>query len=98
MTRRGLLYQLIDRVVVSVPGDDFATFARAMAALGEDGKVVARSHAGPVFVSTVFLGINHQHYGDGPPLVFETMLFNDGEPYGQGRTSTWPRPRRCTLR
>ena len=25
-------------------------------------------------ISTVFLGIDHQ-YGDGPPLVFETMVF-----------------------
>lgn len=25
-------------------------------------------------VSTVFLGLNHQ-YGDGPPLIFETMVF-----------------------
>ena len=26
------------------------------------------------FVSTVWLGIDHQ-YGDGPPLIFETMVF-----------------------
>jgi len=25
-------------------------------------------------VSTVWLGLNHQ-YGDGPPLIFETMVF-----------------------
>lgn len=32
-------------------------------------------------VSTVFLGLNHQ-YGDGPPLLFETLVFGgtmDGE-------------------
>ena len=27
-------------------------------------------------VSTVWLGLNHQ-YGDGPPLIFETLVFHD---------------------
>jgi hypothetical protein len=26
-------------------------------------------------VSTVWLGINHRFVGDGPPLIFETMVF-----------------------
>lgn len=26
-------------------------------------------------VSTVFLGINHRFFGEGPPLLFETMVF-----------------------
>ena len=41
-----------------------------------------------VRVSTVFLGINHQ-FGDGPPLLFETMVCGgdlDGE---QERYATW---------
>jgi hypothetical protein len=29
-------------------------------------------------VSTVFLSIDHRHYGDGPPILFETMVF-EGE-------------------
>ncbi len=29
------------------------------------------------FVSTVFLGIDHQ-FGNGPPLIFETMVFDNG--------------------
>lgn len=28
-------------------------------------------------ISTVWLGLDHQ-FGDGPPLIFETMLFQDG--------------------
>lgn len=28
-------------------------------------------------VSTVFLGLNHR-FGDGPPLIFETLVFNPG--------------------
>ena len=29
-------------------------------------------------VSTVYLGINH-NYGEGEPLIFETMIFPEGE-------------------
>ena len=39
-------------------------------------------------VSTVFLGINHA-FNDGPPMLFETMIF--GDKYGNwcDRYSTW---------
>jgi hypothetical protein len=30
-----------------------------------------------VWVSTVWLGINHRHRGQGPPLIFESMAFPD---------------------
>lgn len=30
------------------------------------------------WVSTVWLGLNHQ-FGDGPPLIFETMVFDSSE-------------------
>lgn len=41
-----------------------------------------------VRISTVFLGLDHQ-YDDGPPLLFETMIF-EGEHDGyQDRCSTW---------
>ena len=39
-------------------------------------------------VSTVFLGLDHQ-YGDGPPLLFETMAFFNGQSEDQDRYSTW---------
>lgn len=44
---------------------------------------------GAIYVSTVFLGLDHNLMGRGPPLVFETMVFG---PYGgdeQWRYSTW---------
>lgn len=34
---------------------------------------VAKTDDGEVAVSTVWLGVDHQ-YGDGPPLIFETMV------------------------
>lgn len=44
---------------------------------------------GNIYVSTVFLGLDHRFYGEGPPIVFESMIFG---PYGgneQMRYSTW---------
>jgi hypothetical protein len=29
-------------------------------------------------ISTVWLGLNHNYFGDGAPLIFETMVFFDG--------------------
>jgi hypothetical protein len=41
-----------------------------------------------VRISTVFLGLDHQ-WGDGPPLVFETMIFGGEHDNDQWRCSTW---------
>lgn len=41
-----------------------------------------------ILVSTVFLGVNHRFFGDGPPLLFETMVFN-GTIAEQRRYCTW---------
>jgi len=48
----------------------------------------------PVRISTVFLGINHQFFGEGKPLLFETMVF--GGPFdGQiEQCSTWEQAER----
>jgi len=32
------------------------------------------TRVGPYFVSTIFLGLDHQ-WGNGPPILFETMVF-----------------------
>jgi hypothetical protein len=44
-----------------------------------DNRRVAQTEAEGITVSTVFLGLNHQH-GDGPPLLYETMIFAPGLP------------------
>lgn len=47
------------------------------------------------FISTVFLGVDHRFFGDGPPIVFETMIFypkGDDLDWGgadQWRYATW---------
>lgn len=44
---------------------------------------------GTPWVSTVFLGLDHQ-FGDGPPLLFETMAFDaEGQEIEMRRCSTW---------
>lgn len=49
---------------------------------------VAHEEIGDVCVSTVFLGLDHQ-YGDGPPMLFETMIFGGKHDEYQERCSTW---------
>lgn len=43
---------------------------------------IAEDWEGRVVVSTVFLGLNHRHFGDGPPILWETMIFG-------GRHNEW---------
>lgn len=50
---------------------------------------VARTEVSPgVIVSTVFLGVDHS-FGHGLPLLFETMIFRNGNGEEQWRYSTW---------
>jgi hypothetical protein len=41
-----------------------------------------------VNVSTVFIGLDHQ-FGNGPPLIFETMVFGGPHDGDMNRYSTW---------
>lgn len=40
-----------------------------------DYKVVAQTEVGPYFVSTVWLGVDHNWWGRGPKILFETAVF-----------------------
>lgn len=51
--------------------------------------IVKQETFGEVRVSTVFLGLNHAWLGQGPPLIFETMIFGGKEDGYQDRYSTW---------
>ena len=42
---------------------------------------VASTLVGEVWVSTVWLGIDHGFRSDGPPIIFETMVFGGGDTY-----------------
>jgi hypothetical protein len=55
--------------------------------IGPEYKRVASTQVGDVWISTVWLGLDHQ-YGDGPPLIFETMQFDDDTAGDYERWST----------
>ncbi len=40
---------------------------------------VAKEMVGHIMVSTVFLGLDHRHFGEGPPILFETMAFDQSQ-------------------
>lgn len=42
-----------------------------------------------ITVSTVFLGLDHNWTDHGPPILFETMVFDDYDRPYQQRYSTW---------
>jgi hypothetical protein len=51
-------------------------------------RIVAKTMIGDAEVSTVFLGLDHR-FGEGPPLIFESLIFggvHDGE---MEHYSTW---------
>jgi hypothetical protein len=41
------------------------------------------------WVSTVFLGLDHNFRPSGDPILFETMVFTDGESGSMDRYRTW---------
>jgi len=53
-----------------------------------DRRVAKSGQQGKTRVSTVFLGLNHQ-WGEGPPLLFETMIFGGEHDQYQERYATW---------
>jgi len=48
-----------------------------------DMKVVGKDMVGDILVSTVFLGLDHSHYGQEGPILFETMIFEMGAISGE---------------
>lgn len=54
-------------------------------------QVVGRSWARGYIVSTVFLGTNHNWLHEGPPILFETMIFREDwkSTEWQWRSRTW---------
>jgi hypothetical protein len=55
-----------------VPCDDFLEWARWFETAD---RIIQQDRFGEVLVSTVFLGLDHGFGDDGPPVLFETMIF-----------------------
>lgn len=49
-------------------------------------QVLVQDHVGPYMVSTVWLGIDH-NFDEGPPLIFETMVFKTDSVEGRRYTT-----------
>lgn len=55
-----------------------------------DRRRVAFDEIGESSVSTVFLGLDHNHFGSGQPILFETMIFGGAHDGYQERCAAWP--------
>jgi len=71
----------------AVPVDDLLEWGRWFETAPRH--VARTSLPGGIEVSTVFLGLDHRFGGDGPPLIFETMVFGGEYDQYQDRYSTW---------
>jgi hypothetical protein len=82
-------YTLDGHTPVPVARDNVVTWGRWFETT--DRRVAHDSFPGAVTVSvsTVFLGLDHRHVGDGPPLLFETMVFGGPHDQAQLRYATW---------
>lgn len=69
---RPTYYVLNERREV-IPTRDVLEWGRMFESI--DGRRVALTDLGLCNVSTVFLGMDHRFMGEGPPVVFETMVF-----------------------
>lgn len=65
---------------------DFQTWLRRRER-DQEWRVALDNIGDRITVSTVFLGINHR-FGDGPPILFETMIFGGKHDQYQERYST----------
>jgi len=81
------LYRLDGQTPVAMEDDNLSEWGRSF----EKGdRIVKREYVGPYHVSTVFLAIDHNFAMEGPPILFETMIFSDGAAVDyQDRCSTW---------
>lgn len=64
------IYYVWDRDTDDVRQVDTLTSFRS----ADDRRVAKTTLSGGTYISTIFLGIDHG-FSDGPPLVFETMVF-----------------------
>lgn len=59
--------------------------------MANDTKHVAKDDVNDCWISTVWLGLDHQYIDDGPPHIYETMIKKTGDGWlnYQERYSTW---------
>jgi hypothetical protein len=70
----------------AVPTEDYQSWSQMFS--DREARRVGADKVGDADVSTVFLGMDHA-WGDGPPLLFETMIFGGEASELQWRWTTW---------
>jgi hypothetical protein len=80
-------WYILDHERRPVRVDDALTWGRWLQEV-EDNHV-AHEEIGDTRVSTIFLGLDHRHSGNGPPMLFETMIFGGMLDGTRWRYSTW---------
>lgn len=50
---------------------------------GNGNRRLKEDRVGPLWVSTIFLGIDHNFTGNGPPVLWETMIFGDDDGWSE---------------
>jgi hypothetical protein len=81
------LYTLIGQSVVEEP--DHLKWAEWMFGEGANGRTVAQHNVGKYWISTVFLGHDHNWCQPGQVHLFETAVFHAGRVKEMFRCSTW---------
>lgn len=61
---------------IPVPCEDLMTWARWIEDC-EDERIVKQEDIGPYWISTVFMGLDHNFLDIGLPRLFETMIFRN---------------------
>ena len=69
-----------------VPTSDLLEWGRWMESRE---RVVKQESIGDMNISTVFLGLDHSFSENGPPLLFESMIFDGPLDETQDRCATW---------
>lgn len=82
--RKTETYILQGHTPVAVPMQQWASWLEA----DVRHRRIAATSVGGSWVSTVFLGLDH-NFGEGPPLLFETMVFEGPLDQRMQRYSTW---------
>jgi len=78
-------HYILDENHNAVPAD-LMTWARSLE--NSEARRVAQTYIGIAMVSTVFLGLDHSFW-EGPPLLFETMVFGGACDGDMERCTTW---------
>ena len=82
-------YTLAEDGKTPIPTNDLDEFAD-LYERGNERRVVGRNSRDGIVVSTVFLVLDHQFEDDGPPLLWETMVFGlEGDDEVQERYSSY---------